>query len=82
LIRADPLIRVSEFEEEVTRPNRIVSGSFGSFEVEVDRFDERAYRLGPKTDSGAQTGNGEKVVKKAKKGDGKPDLFKGKAWLR
>jgi hypothetical protein len=60
---------------------RMISGSFGSFDGrEVDRFDERRYRLLPGTlreaaeenqDGGG--GGGE---------DKKPDKFKGRPWLR
>jgi hypothetical protein len=54
------------------RPNRIVSGSFGSFDGSGQgRFDERKYRLGPKEDR-----------KALDQGEKKLDVFKGKPWLR
>ena len=37
-------------------PRQVVSGSFGSFEGSVGRFDERGYRLGQ--DGGGGSGNG------------------------
>jgi hypothetical protein len=59
----------------------IVSGSFGRFDgSQVDRFDERGYRLLPgqlseatKKDENRETGG---------QRDGKPDRFKGRLWLR
>lgn len=92
---------------------RVVSGSFGSFEGGVGRFDERAYRLGPRTiletvseedEEENVTENGtvqdtvttptktpiktpvktplKKAHKKSAKDSKKPDLFKGKPWLK
>ncbi|KAF1921438.1 hypothetical protein BDU57DRAFT_49891 [Ampelomyces quisqualis] len=59
------------------RSERIVSGSFGSFEGGmVNRFEERGYRLLPasrREEGGRSTGQGgEKVL----------DVFKGRPWLR
>ncbi|KAH7384265.1 hypothetical protein DE146DRAFT_770042 [Phaeosphaeria sp. MPI-PUGE-AT-0046c] len=54
-------------EQQTVR--RIVSGSFGSFEGAVGRFDERAYRLGVKADN-------------KESGEEKLDPFKGRPWLR
>lgn len=67
---------------EAVRPNRIVSGSFGSFDGVPSRFDERAYRLLPKTSVAKKTGDVKEASKKVKKADGKPDLFKSKPWLQ
>jgi hypothetical protein len=76
--RLHRLIPPSRLTQASERPNRIVSGSFGSFGGEVNRFDERAYRLGPRKEEDEV----KREVKKAKKADGKPDLFKGMPWLR
>ncbi|KAL6702841.1 hypothetical protein ACN47E_000868 [Coniothyrium glycines] len=61
----------------------IVSGSFGSFDGAVGRFDERAYRMGPGALKRAGGGGEEK-----EKGEGEGDVskgldvFKGKPWLK
>jgi hypothetical protein len=57
-----------------TRSNRLVSGSFGSFdEGAPSRFDDRPYRLLPGQLHGDE---GEEMTEK------KPNPFKGKPWLR
>lgn len=58
-----------------TRPHRIVSGSFGSFEPSrPSRFDEREYRL---VAAGEKRKREEKVKKPRE-----ADPFKGKPWLK
>lgn len=55
---------------EQTTVRRIVSGSFGSFEGPVGRFDERVYRLGGRRKEDEE--GGEKKL----------NPFKGRPWLR
>lgn len=62
-------------------PIRIVSGSFGSFEGQPSRFDERAYRLLPGSGATEKGGNEEQREGKGKLAK-KLDPFKGKPWLR
>jgi hypothetical protein len=72
------------------KPNRIVSGSFGSFGGEVSRFDERKYRLLPKKKDEMKSEEAKKEKNDdddddenpTKKTEAEPDLFKGKPWLK
>ncbi|KAH4295104.1 hypothetical protein HBI02_174560 [Parastagonospora nodorum] len=98
--RALPVFRAPREGALETRTRRVVSGSFGSFEGGVGRFDEREYRLGPKkggekletVSEEREDEDGEENVKENVKEkdspkqnvkDGKkPDLFKGKPWLK
>ncbi|QRD03504.1 hypothetical protein JI435_102830 [Parastagonospora nodorum SN15] len=98
--RALPVFRAPREGALETRTRRVVSGSFGSFEGGVGRFDERKYRLGQKkgrekletVSEEGEDEDGEENVKenfKEKESpkeivtDGKkPDLFKGKPWLK
>ncbi|KAF2126375.1 hypothetical protein P153DRAFT_369092 [Dothidotthia symphoricarpi CBS 119687] len=60
---------------------RIVSGSFGSFDVKrPSRFDERPYRLLGKSDR-EKMGKSDKREKGGDGASGKLDVFKGKPWL-
>ena len=97
--RALPVFRAPLAGALGVERKRVVSGSFGSFEGGVGRFDQRAYRLGQKLETvGEEEENVEnsvttptkdpvetpvkKTLKKAGKDDKKPDLFKGKPWLK
>ncbi|KAE8853218.1 hypothetical protein PTNB73_02459 [Pyrenophora teres f. teres] len=61
---------------------RMVSDSFGGpDDGPVDRFDDRAYRLGQKGNGEQKTDKGKAKVEEGDK-DGKPNPFKGRPWLR